>query len=112
MKYPRRPAAKAGLRPRAHLSADDRRVFDSLAKQLYYDLMNDVDGNDRPNFMGILTGNDIQASDTFFTQVYQKMMEFNEGKNTSGAAGGSASDYGVSGDPNVLFHDSDEVEDN
>ena len=112
MKYPRRLPAKAGLRPRAHLSVGDRRMFDAFAKQQYYDLMNDVDGNDRPNFMGILTGNDIHASDTFFTQVYQKMMEFNEEKNTSGAAGGSASDYGVSGDPNVLFHDSDEEEDN
>ncbi len=112
MKYPRRLPAKAGLRPRAHLSADDRRVFDSLAKQQYYDLMNDVDGNDRPNFMGILTGNDIQASDVFFIQVYQMMMDFNKKKNTSGAAGGSASDYGVSGDPNVLFNDSDEEEDN
>ena len=86
-------------------------MFDAFAKQQYYDLMNDVDGNDRPNFMGILTGNDIPAADAFFNKVYHMMVDFNKKKNTSGAAGGSASDYGVSGDPNVLFHDSDEEED-
>ena len=110
MKFPRRPANKAGLRPRSHLSAEDRRVFDALAKQEYYDIMNDVDGNDRPNLMGILTGNDIPAVDAFFNKVYQMMVDFKKQKNTSGAAGGSASDYGESGDPNVLFHDSDEEE--
>ena len=100
-KYPKRLAKKAGLRPRAHLSVEDRRLFDALAKQEYYDIMNDVDGNDRPNLMGILTGSDIPTCDAFFGKVYQMMLDFKQNKNTSGAAGGSASD------PNVLFNDSD-----
>ena len=69
--------------------------------------MKDVDGNDRPNLMGILTGSDHPTCDAFFGKVYQMMVDFNKNKNASGAAGGSASDYASGGDPNVLFIDSD-----
>ncbi len=100
MKYPKRDALKVGLRPRTHLSAEDRRAFDAFAKQEYYDIMKDVDGNDRPNLMGILTGSDHPTCDAFFGKVYQMMLDFNKNRNAAGAAGG--------GDPNVLFIDSDE----
>ena len=120
LKYPKRAAAKAGLRPRSHLSSEDRRMFDAIAKQEYYDVLNDVDGNDRPNLIGILEGTDIPAADAFFTKVYNMMKERLENRTdfaAGGAAGGagaavgvfgSAAAYGVSGDPNVLFMDTDE----
>ncbi len=102
LKYPKRTAAKAGLRPRSHLSTKDRRMFDAIAKQEYYDLLNDVDGNDRPNLIGILEGTDLQAADVFFTKVYKMLKEKLENR-TDVAAGGAAG-----GDSNVLFMDTDD----
>jgi hypothetical protein len=101
MKYPKRTAAKAGLRPRSHLSSEDRRLFDAISKQEYYDLVNDVDGNDRPNLIGILNGTDLPAADVFFTRVYKIMKQKLENR-TDVAAGGAG------GDPNVLFMDTDD----
>ncbi len=105
LKYPKRAATKAGGRPLSHLSTDDRRVFDAFAKQEYWDLRNDIDGNDRPNLIGILEGSDIATSDVFFGKVYKMMKEKLENR-LDVAAGGSA--YGAGGDPNVLFMDTDE----
>jgi len=102
LKYPKRAAAKAGLRPRSHLSTEERRVFDAFAKQEYWDLRNDVDGNDRPNLLGILEGTAIATSDVFFDKVYKMMRQKLENR-LDVAAGGSAG-----GDPNVLFMDTDE----
>ena len=98
---------------------DDRKIFDAYAKQYYWDLLRDVDGNDRFNTMGVLSGTDIPASDISFNKVYQMMMD-KKNENvaasdppvvTSGpprAAGSSRAVYGVTGDPNVLFGDTDE----
>ena len=105
MKYPKRAAAKAGLRSRSHLSVEDRRMFDAIAKQEYWDMRGDVDGNDRPNLIGILEITDLPASDAFFGKVYKMMKEKLENR-LDVAAGGSA--YGAGGDPNVLFMDTDE----
>ena len=106
LKYPKRAAAKAGLRPRSHLSSEDRRMFDAIAKQEYYDVLNDVDGNDRPNLIGILEGTDLLAADAFFLKVYKTMKKQIDENRLDVAAGGVA--YGASGDPNVLFMDTDE----
>jgi hypothetical protein len=111
LKYPKRVAAKAGLRPRSHLSTEDRRMFDAIAKQEYYDMLNDVDGNDRPNLIGILEGTDLPAADVFFAKVYKTMKEKLENRTdvaAAGAAGGTAAAYGAGGDPNVLFMDTDD----
>jgi hypothetical protein len=106
LKYPKRAATKAGLRPRSHLSTEDRRMFDAIAKQEYYDLFNDLDGNDRPNLIGILEGTDLPAADVFFARVYKNMKEKLENR-TDVAAGGAVA-YGAGGDPNVLFMDTDD----
>jgi hypothetical protein len=84
-------------------------LFDAIAKQEYYDTLKDVDGNDNPNLMGILTGSDIFAADEFFKRVYKKMVDHKNENAFGPAAGGDggAAAYGVSGDPNVLFADSD-----
>ena len=111
LKYPKRASARAGLRPRSHLSAENRRLFDALAKQEYYDILNDVDGNDRPNLMGILSGTDIMTCDAFFKKAYDMMMTVKDDNDFGVAAGVAAAGgaaYGVSGDPNILFVDSDE----
>ncbi len=122
LKYPKRPAAKAGLRPRSHLSVHDRRVFDAFSKQEYYDVLNDVDGNDRPNLLGILEGTDLPEADAFFNKVYAMMkkelenrLDVAAGGAVGGAARGSsvgvfgtAAAYGAGGDSNVLFMDTDE----
>ncbi len=119
LKYPKRTASKPGLRPRSHLSVEDRKIFDAYSKQYYWDLVRDVDGNDRFNTVGVLSGTDIPAADLFFNKVYKMMMEKkNENLVASGppvvtsgppsAAGSSRAVYGVTGDPNVLFGDTDE----
>ena len=110
MKYPKRRSAKPGLRPQSHLSRDDRKVFDAYAKQEYWDLRSDVDGNDRPNLLGILEITDIPASDVFFGKVYKMMKEKLENRTdvAAGGAAGGAVAYGAGGDPNVLFMDTDD----
>jgi hypothetical protein len=106
-KYPKRvPPGRTGLRPRSHLSKEDRRLFDALAKQYYYDIINDMDGNDRPNLNGILNGSDIPAADAFYEHVYKMMKEEREKQNQNVAAGGAAG-----GDSNVLLESDNEAED-
>jgi hypothetical protein len=95
-------------------------MFDAIAKQEYYDVQNDVDGNDRPNLIGILEGTDIPAADVFFTKVYKIMRQQLENRTDFAAGGaggaggaavgvyGTAAAYGAGGDPNVLFMDTDE----
>jgi hypothetical protein len=68
--------------------------------------MNDVDGNDRPNFLGILNGTDLPAADQFFACVY-KMMKAELEKQSQNVAAGAAAG-GVS---NVLLESDNEVED-
>jgi hypothetical protein len=41
-KFPKRSPAKEGLRKRTHFDPKQRRMFDSLAEQYYYDLMSDT----------------------------------------------------------------------
>ena len=74
-KFPKRSLAKAGNRARSYFDSNQRRLFDKLGKQYYYDLIDDThDGNDKPNFKGILTGSDIPAADAFFDVVYSQFM--------------------------------------
>ena len=109
MKYPKRRSSRPGLRPQSHLSRDDRKVFDAFAKQEYWDLRGDVDGNDRPNLLGILEITDLPASDAFFDKVYKMMKaeleKLNENRLdvAAGAAAGAAA-----GSSNALFMDTDE----
>ena len=110
LKYPKRTANRDGLRPRSHLSVENRRLFDAVAKQEYYDILNDVDGNDRPDLMGILTGSNLQAADTYFANVFKKMQKLKDGNLVGdGAAAGAPHAY-VSIDPNILL-DSDHEND-
>ena len=74
--FPKRSPAKAGNRARAHFDSKHRRLFDKLGKEYYQDLIEDtVEGNDKPNFKGILNGTDIPAADAFFDVVYSQLME-------------------------------------
>ena len=109
MKYPKRRSSKPGGRSQSHLSRDDRKVFDSYAKQEYWDLRGDIDGNDRPNLLGILEITDLPASDAFFDKVYKLMKEKLENRldvAAGAAAGGSAG--AAARTSNVLFMDTDE----
>jgi hypothetical protein len=72
-------------------------MFDAFAKQYYYDIMNDVDGNDKINLDGMLDYTDPEAVQQFFDFVYMKMKEA-----TSNMAASSANV-----DPNVLGSDDD-----
>ncbi len=75
-KFPKRSPARAGLRARTHFDTNQRRLFDATAKQYYWDLLGDtIDGNDKPNFKGILTGTDIPAADGFFDMAYEIYMK-------------------------------------
>lgn len=80
-------------------------MFDAIAKQHYFDLFNDVDGNDRPNFKGILEGTDISAINQFFGEVHRRYLERIENAG-HGAAGGSASNM----DPNIILDSDDEID--
>ena len=80
-------------------------MFDAIAKQHYFDLFNDVDGNDRPNFKGILEGTDIPAINQFFEEVHRRYLERIENAG-HGAAGGSASNM----DPNIILDSDDEID--
>ena len=80
-------------------------MFDAIAKQHYFDLFNDVDGNDRPNFKGILEGTDISAINQFFGEVHRRYLERIENA-CHGAAGGSASNM----DPNIILDSDDEID--
>jgi hypothetical protein len=104
-KFPKRSPAKAGLRPRSHFDSKERRLFDAIAKQHYFDLFKDVDGNDRPNFKGILEGTDISAINQFFEEVHRRYLEQTENAG-HGAAGGSASNM----DPNIILDSDDEID--
>ena len=78
-------------------------MFDAIAKQHYFDLFKDVDGNDRPNFKGILEGTDISAINQFFEEVHRRYLE--QSKNAGdGAAAGSGSNI----DSNIILESDDE----
>jgi hypothetical protein len=102
-KFPKRSQAKPGLRPRSHFESRERRLFDAIAKQHYFDLFNDTKGNDRPNFRGILEGTDIPAITQFFEEVHRRYLE-QSGNACHGAAGGS----GGTIDPNIILGSDDE----
>jgi hypothetical protein len=102
--FPKRSPAKPGLRPRSHFESRERRLFDAIAKQHYFDLFNDTDGNDRQNFRGILEGTDISAINQFFEEVHRRYLEQTENAG-HGAAGGSASTM----DPNIILESDDEI---
>ncbi len=80
-------------------------MFDAIAKQHYFDLFNDVDGNDRPNFKGILDGTDIPAIDHFFEEVHRRYLQQTENAG-HGAAGGSSNTI----DPNIILESDDDID--
>ncbi len=84
-------------------------MFDAIAKQHYFDLFKDIDGNDRPNFKGILEGTDIPAINQFFEEVHRRYLEQSAALSASageGAAGGSVSNI----DPNIILESDDEID--
>jgi hypothetical protein len=103
-KFPKRMAERPGLRPRSHFTSKERNKFDSFAKQHYWDLFRDVEGNDRPNFKGILEGTDIPAADMFFEQVYALYLAEKQNQDLQGAAGGAPNNV------NAAFDSDDDVE--
>ncbi len=103
-KFPKRMAERPGLRPHSHFTSKERNKFDSFAKQLYWDMFNDVDGNDRPNFRGILEGTDIPAADKFFDEVYTLYLAEKQSQDQQGAAGGAPNNV------NAAFDSDDDVE--
>ena len=96
-KFPKRSPAKSGSRARSHFDVKQRRMLDYFAKQHYYDLMNEtIDGNDKPDFKGILTGSNLTAADAFFDTAYSLYQEKL-----------AMIEAGQEDDSNILDHDSD-----
>lgn len=75
---PTGPAATLSSR-RTTLNKKDRLIFDSIAYDDYKDAMNDVDGNDKPNFDAIFGGNDLEGI-PFFQQVFKQFENLSNGE--------------------------------
>jgi hypothetical protein len=75
---PSGPAAVLSSR-RTTLNQKDRLIFDTIAYENYKAAMKDIDGNDKPNFEAIFSGNTLEGL-SFFKKVYAQFENLSNGE--------------------------------